>query len=740
MEYQRFVLRIEPPDDDGYIVKISSEVGESESRLVLPFNLDSFAGVAAQLSASIRGTREARVVQPELPSAPEVGAQLYTALFSGAANNLYQQSRGKMLGDDKAGLRITLQFDVDHPEVQKLATLPWEYMYDPTLGQYIGNDVQTTIARYVEVPRPNVVHPIDGRLRILVVMANPNGTHPLKLAKEKELIEASWAQNEQIEVEFLERASRTSLSDTLADNRFHVLHFMGHGAFDKSSGAGVLLLEDENGDPEPLTAEALRTFLSSATNIRLALLNACETAKATSDYEQDPFAGVANALLMGGLPAVIAMQFPISDEAALAFSETFYRRLIRGYPVDQAVAQARRKVYAKTNSLEWGTPVLLMRTADGRLFDLDAPHTDDETGEVETLRDNRRATPATSNSKPAALAGAGALAVLAAAGVGAYLFGVFDSTGFDWNKPPALYVGYPATFQVEKKAGDKKVALDPDTRIELDANSVAGYSVRPDRLGAWIVTPTGERKTITLKAEITEPGERNAITVVDSMAVTMEAKYQSAYDAIETELKDPSRTTAELLAAIDALATDNLFSAERDQIATWRAQLAQVARLREEAATLAPDRDQPIPDRITALEQWADEFVKLRGAAPASGDGLSSQLTALKATWEQFSIDRLSVCPCGSPNCSSSLTAIGKYNDRTAASRSATSVCVTTQPAYAPGSFQCRLVGPGEKSCDPRPGENTPFRARGLNVAGPYALELRTATGDLVARHEFTVN
>ena len=67
---------------------------------------------------------------------------------------------------------------------------------------------------------------------------------------------------------------------------------------------------------------------------------------------------------------VSAMQFEISDEAAIAFSERFYTGLAQGLPVDAALAPARLAILAASREAEFGTPVLFLRAADARLFDL----------------------------------------------------------------------------------------------------------------------------------------------------------------------------------------------------------------------------------------------------------------------------------------------------------------------------------------------------------------------------------
>jgi WD40 repeat protein len=70
------------------------------------------------------------------------------------------------------------------------------------------------------------------------------------------------------------------------------------------------------------------------------------------------------------MPAVVAMQFEITDAAALLFSQEFYALVAEGHPIDAALAHARLAVYNSPNDIEWGTPVLYLRARDGRIFDL----------------------------------------------------------------------------------------------------------------------------------------------------------------------------------------------------------------------------------------------------------------------------------------------------------------------------------------------------------------------------------
>ena len=106
------------------------------------------------------------------------------------------------------------------------------------------------------------------------------------------------------------------------------MHFVGHGAF---SRVGVLILQDEQGHGWPVSGDELGTLLHDHRSLRLAFLNACEGARAS---EGDLFSGVAQSLVQQGIPAVVAMQFPISERAAGVLVHEFYASLSEGHPVD----------------------------------------------------------------------------------------------------------------------------------------------------------------------------------------------------------------------------------------------------------------------------------------------------------------------------------------------------------------------------------------------------------------------
>ena len=131
---------------------------------------------------------------------------------------------------------------------------------------------------------------------------------------------------------------------------------------------GAIALVGETGETDELTATQLGLLLSDHPSLRLALLNACEGAKGG---KSDIFSGTAATLVRRGLPAVVAMQYEITDRAAIEFARTFYEAVADEMPLDAAVSEARKAVRLSiSGTVEWGTPVLYMRSPDGVLFHL----------------------------------------------------------------------------------------------------------------------------------------------------------------------------------------------------------------------------------------------------------------------------------------------------------------------------------------------------------------------------------
>ncbi len=131
----------------------------------------------------------------------------------------------------------------------------------------------------------------------------------------------------------------------------------------------MVALVGEDGATDELTASQIGRLLADHPSLRLVMLNACEGAKGG---KTDIFSGTAATLVRRGIPAVVAMQYEITDRAAIEFARTFYEAVSDDMPLDAAVSEARKAVSVSiNNTVEWGTPVLYMRSPDGVLFRVD---------------------------------------------------------------------------------------------------------------------------------------------------------------------------------------------------------------------------------------------------------------------------------------------------------------------------------------------------------------------------------
>jgi hypothetical protein len=109
-------------------------------------------------------------------------------------------------------------------------------------------------------------------------------------------------------------------------------------------------------------------------DVRLVVLASCSTGKipAVRRNGRHPFAGVASAVVAAGKPAVVAMQFSVSEEAVGPFAEAFYGAIDADQTIDNAVTEGRLAIesHGQEGALEWATPVLFLRSADGRILKL----------------------------------------------------------------------------------------------------------------------------------------------------------------------------------------------------------------------------------------------------------------------------------------------------------------------------------------------------------------------------------
>jgi hypothetical protein len=183
---------------------------------------------------------------------------------------------------------------------------------------------------------------LAGPLKILAAVAAPDEdvASGALLDQERELqnildaVEPARL-NENCEVRILEVGHPEMIGDAITSDAYHVLHLSCHGL------PGALELEDEEGRAvRTNAAELLAPIRQAGRPLPLVLLNACHGGVAAGQT-----ASLAEALLRGGIPAVVAMQAPVSDTYAVGFAKSFYAHLSRRetFLASRALADARKE-------------------------------------------------------------------------------------------------------------------------------------------------------------------------------------------------------------------------------------------------------------------------------------------------------------------------------------------------------------------------------------------------------------
>lgn len=362
--YEELRLRLDRGEGNSYRVLATTRAAEVSASFELPFSELEIENFVLRVSRP-RGRR--RFDSSALGDAKRFGGQLFDALFSDRVQRLYNDALTEARGGGR-GLRITLCLS-GSPE---LIAVPWEYLFDAP--DFLAVSSFTPVVRYLDLPRGHRPLAVEPPLRILGVVSSPAEYERLDVESERTHLEgalASLTEAGAVELRWLERPTLEALLLALQADTFHVLHYVGHGSFDRELDHGLLLFEDDGGWARAITGDQLGMVLRDFTSLRLAVLNACEGARTA---RSDPFAGVAASLVQRDIPAVIAMQFEISDEAAIVFAKGFYSSVAIGSPVDAALATARLAMFARrSDDIEWGTPALFMRVPDGRIFNLADP-------------------------------------------------------------------------------------------------------------------------------------------------------------------------------------------------------------------------------------------------------------------------------------------------------------------------------------------------------------------------------
>ena len=328
------------------------------------------------------------------------GQLLHAAALPGAHTANVMKAWARI--DGHAGRRFSVHVDVDaaleaggptgdvetaREAATVLLGLPWELLHDGD-GFLFQGAKATRVRRRLPNTRDLDVPVVATPIRILLVTARPEDDACGYLdhrASALPLVEAMEDLGGLVRLHVLSPPTLPALREELdrarrAREPYHVVHFDGHGVYDRHVGLGGLCFEDPQ-DIGKLDKRRHKTVFTSELGpllrdhrIPLVFLEACQTAQAEKASES-----VASELLKVGVASIVAMSHSVLVETARRFVEAFYDALARGARVGEAMLDGQRKLKDDTfrgrtfgvgelRLEDWFVPVLFQEKDDPQLF------------------------------------------------------------------------------------------------------------------------------------------------------------------------------------------------------------------------------------------------------------------------------------------------------------------------------------------------------------------------------------
>jgi hypothetical protein len=268
-----------------------------------------------------------------------------------------------------------------------LLALPWELLHNGD-GFLFQGGRPTRVRRRLPNRRDRAVPAVAPPIRVLLITARPEDEACGYLdhrASALPLVAATEELGEVLRLSLLHPATYPALEAELARAQqagepYHVVHFDGHGVYDRRVGLGGLCFEDPS-DSHKLTGRRHQTVYTNQLGpllnnyrIPLVVLEACQSAQAEAGAES-----VASELLQRGVVSVVAMSHSVLVETARRFVASFYAELAKGQRVGQAMLAGQRALHSdprrgqrygigELKLADWFVPVLYQEKDDPQLF------------------------------------------------------------------------------------------------------------------------------------------------------------------------------------------------------------------------------------------------------------------------------------------------------------------------------------------------------------------------------------
>jgi len=229
-----------------------------------------------------------------------------------------------------------------------LADIPWELMND-------GKDffcMKYAIGRRIHFIKRKNAHLKPGHEIRFLLIEDPTGSLPASRNEISYLTGALLGlSGVKVRRSGMEMRKKDFLS-ALCNGNFDILHFSGHGFFDSSEPSNSYLLFYDHDNP--CYAYEVTENLKDKTPA-LIFCNACTSARTVLGQQ-----GLVYAFLSSGTTTYIGSIWPVNDQLAGVIGEEFYRYVVFGKTVGEALRLARMNSYKKFGwtSTSWAAYIL----------------------------------------------------------------------------------------------------------------------------------------------------------------------------------------------------------------------------------------------------------------------------------------------------------------------------------------------------------------------------------------------
>jgi CHAT domain-containing protein len=301
-----------------------------------------------------------------------VGKELFQTLFVDTIQSSFILAGSTALLD---GCDLKLTFITP----RQFLNLPLEFLNDGSdylVLRYPMKRLVTGIHTRANLGIADLLAELQGKhekLQILLVASNTKPAIDNVDNEGEELYEnlKTTVATNRVSIDYLptEQATYDEILNRLKGCKYHIVHYAGHASHHQSSPEKSSLYFWEKryrqGTRKALPVNILRnTLRMQGHNLRFVYLSCCSGA-ATSDQEallSDNFLGLADGLLLAGVPAVLGFRWPVSDRGARELALSFYDSLFEQCALDTALFNARCKVEGIQESqspISWLSPVLV---------------------------------------------------------------------------------------------------------------------------------------------------------------------------------------------------------------------------------------------------------------------------------------------------------------------------------------------------------------------------------------------